>query len=229
MLILGGFCSYFLFTPKRRANQNYNKQIEKKEIKLKALLVELEKTQSNIESLHYEINSEQQNLLELRNTEKTERELISYKTQLENDKYQIAKEEFEKEYLSTLQDRVDEYLKTENKLQQQISETENALAKLKNSMHAALEANRQLEERKENIEFYKIHLPQQDLHDILCLKKTKEQLFNQEILNKLIWKTYFERPAIEMINRVVGTGICCGIYKITDQTTQKIYIGQSVG
>ena len=148
MLILGGFCSYFLFTPKRRANQNYNKQIEKKEIKLKALLVELEKTQSNIESLHYEINSEQQNLLELRNTEKTERELISYKTQLENDKYQIAKEEFEKEYLSTLQDRVDEYLKTENKLQQQISETENALAKLKNSMHAALEANRQLDERK---------------------------------------------------------------------------------
>ena len=31
-----------------------------------------------------------------------------------------------------------------------------------------------------------------------------------------------------MIGRVVGNGIVTGIYKITDQTTQRVYIGQSV-
>lgn len=52
---------------------------------------------------------------------------------------------------------------------------------------------------------------------------------NPEVLNKLIWKTYFERPTSDLINRIIGVNkIITGIYKITNNLNSKVYIGQSV-
>jgi len=53
-------------------------------------------------------------------------------------------------------------------------------------------------------------------------------LRNREPLDKVIWKTYYEKPTADLLARIIGTTIKTGIYKITDIETGKIYVGQSV-
>ena len=53
-------------------------------------------------------------------------------------------------------------------------------------------------------------------------------LRNSEPLNKVIWKVYYERPYTDLIGRVVGSGVHCGIYKITNIENNMCYVGQAV-
>ena len=53
-------------------------------------------------------------------------------------------------------------------------------------------------------------------------------LRNEEPLNKIIWKTYYEKPTSDLIGRLIGTENKIGIYKITNLNNQMCYIGQSV-
>ena len=39
---------------------------------------------------------------------------------------------------------------------------------------------------------------------------------------------YYEKAYTDLIGRVIGKAKCCGIYKITNITDGKVYIGQSV-
>jgi hypothetical protein len=52
-------------------------------------------------------------------------------------------------------------------------------------------------------------------------------LRDKEPLNKVIWKCYYEKPTTDMIGRVVGSGVHTGIYKLTEITTGKCYVGQA--
>ena len=52
---------------------------------------------------------------------------------------------------------------------------------------------------------------------------------DEEALNKVIWKVYYEKPTSDMIGRVVGATEKTGIYKITEIATGKCYVGQAVG
>ena len=47
-------------------------------------------------------------------------------------------------------------------------------------------------------------------------------------MNKLIYKTYFEKPYTSLVGRVVGADKISGIYKITNINDQRVYIGQAV-
>ena len=59
------------------------------------------------------------------------------------------------------------------------------------------------------------------------LKEVAQYLRNEEPLNKVIWKVYYENPTSELIGRVVGSGVHTGIYKITDIESKRCYVGQS--
>lgn len=72
-------------------------------------------------------------------------------------------------------------------------------------------------------------MPQADIDEIKVLRSIMPQLRDKVILNKLIYKTYYEKPYNELIGRTLGSSTKTGIYKITCLLDGKCYIGQAVG
>lgn len=66
-----------------------------------------------------------------------------------------------------------------------------------------------------------------DLNEIKQLRGVATHLRNQEPLNKVIWKTYYEKPFTDLMGRIIGEGTVTGIYRITNIASGKVYIGQS--
>lgn len=83
------------------------------------------------------------------------------------------------------------------------------------------------EEIKQNKDFYRIKISENDQSDIKKLKSIAEELHDPSVLYKLIYKTYYERPFNEMIGRVVKGCGNTGIYKITNLQDGRVYIGQT--
>lgn len=54
------------------------------------------------------------------------------------------------------------------------------------------------------------------------------RLKNPTIISKLIWSEYFQKPTNDMLNFVLPSRDCAGIYKITNDETKEAYIGRSV-
>jgi hypothetical protein len=64
-----------------------------------------------------------------------------------------------------------------------------------------------------------------DIEEIRMLRNIAPYLRDQEPLNKVIWKMYYEKPTTDLIGRVIGSGIHTGIYKITNLDNDKCYVG----
>lgn len=105
---------------------------------------------------------------------------------------------------------------------------EKELSNLKQMRDSAIEVAKRNEEIKTKSDFYRLVLPDADLEDIQELKKVEKVLNNKEVLNKIIYKVYFEKPYTDLIGRVVGKTKVTGIYKITNLNNEKVYIGQAV-
>lgn len=102
------------------------------------------------------------------------------------------------------------------------------LSQLQLKRAAAIEDAKRQEEMRTKEDFYKLQITETDLADILELKTVEKKLSKKEVLNKLIYKVYFEKPYTDLVGRVVGKEIKTGIYKITNTLNQKVYIGQAV-
>lgn len=125
-------------------------------------------------------------------------------------------EQFQIEYDEIVQDNLKEF----QKLQTDISEMR--------SIHAAaVEAAKRAEELRTQQDFYRICLDEVDIDEIEALRSIEHLLRNKEPLNKIIWKCYYEKPTTDMIGRVVGSGTHTGIYKITEISSGKCYVGQA--
>ena len=90
---------------------------------------------------------------------------------------------------------------------------------------AAQLREREIEEKEE---FYKLTISEQDLADVKRLLELRPSFRNERAISKLIWSEYFQRNTTELCNRIYGSAIVCGIYKITNLSTKQSYIGQSV-
>jgi hypothetical protein len=102
------------------------------------------------------------------------------------------------------------------------------LNQIRRKRAAAIEDAKRQEEMKTQSEFYRLQISVEDLEDICELKQVEKRLSKKEVLNKLIYKVYFEKPYTDLIGRVVGKEVKTGIYKITNTLNQKVYIGQAV-
>ena len=60
------------------------------------------------------------------------------------------------------------------------------------------------------------------------LEYWKSSLYEPTIVAKIIWSSYIMKPTTDMCNRILGSSPICGIYKITNNQSGEIYIGQSV-
>lgn len=110
----------------------------------------------------------------------------------------------------------------------QLENCKNELEQLQLMRAAAIADAKRQEEMKTQNAFYRLQLTQADLVDILELKVVEKKLSKKEVLNKLIYKVYFEKPYTDLVGRVVGKEPKTGIYKITNIINQKVYIGQAV-
>ena len=98
----------------------------------------------------------------------------------------------------------------------QFKELSDNVAVLRATNDAAVAAAKRAAEMKDQQAFYRIQLSEADIHEIELLRQVEPYLRNKEPLNKVIWKCYYEKPTIDMIGRVVGSGVKTGIYKFTE-------------
>jgi hypothetical protein len=112
-------------------------------------------------------------------------------------------------------------------LHNQIQETTQELNKLKATRAAAHEALMKEQEIKDNKDNYRLIVPEVEKRDIKLLNSIKKELINERPVNMIIWQTYYSKRANELCSRILGTKPVTGIYKITEISTEKCYIGQS--
>lgn len=142
--------------------------------------------------------------------------------------------ELERAYINLAQEQVKHFLEQQKNQQNKTEELNIAIQKekslldeLRDKTAAAVEANKRAAEMQDKENFYKLVLTQEDLDEISELRKILNHFRNPEPVNKVIWKAYYEKPYSDLIGRVVGTGIHCGIYKITNLQNGMCYVGQS--
>jgi DNA repair exonuclease SbcCD ATPase subunit len=107
-------------------------------------------------------------------------------------------------------------------------EYEEKLLDLKQKRDAAIQTAVEEYESVNQRKFYMLDLSQNDIEDMKVLKQFEQLLHNKEILGKLIYKTYIEKPYTTLIGRVLNKESFSGIYKITNETNQMCYVGQAV-
>lgn len=72
-------------------------------------------------------------------------------------------------------------------------------------------------------------IPKNDVEDIMILEeKVLPLLHSPEPIRKLVWTLYVQKPSNDLLNRILPSSDCSGIYKITSLKNKKCYIGRSV-
>lgn len=237
--------------PKTKQTQQLNNEIINQNIKAEKDLALVEEKTSNLKQLCEEKYQEYHRLREDIDKERLnaednaksyyEQQMSMSKQKLQHDldiqkkSFQQAAEDYQKDYLSALQDAANNFSErisglTENvKIQQQVLELLHSQISLEASTAlAAVNANKRIAEQALQDSFYRLTLSKDDLEEIEELRKCGKHLRNPEPLNKVIWKVYYENPYTSLIGRVVGPGVHCGIYKITNLVNGMCYVGQSV-
>ncbi len=147
--------------------------------------------------------------------------------QLEAD-YTKAEREYQKEYQATMEEAVADFKKQSENLKSTIKTLSLTLKDLREKVTAAVDANKRAIELECQTDFYRLILLDIDIQEIKKLREVAQYLRDSEPLNKVIWKVYYERPYTDLIGRVVGSGVHCGIYKITNIDNGMCYVGQAV-
>ena len=210
-----------------------NKEIEwqKEQLKInKEALEENQKTAAFWSKRLLEMQTEaQQQATSYRNKcfEIAEQELKQKINSLD-EHYKESEEDYRHEYTEMMQNAVLEYeyainskIKERNELDEEIDDKKSKIAAL------IEDAKRQYEEEHKQ-DFYRLCLTSEDIADIYQLRQLIPKLKKPEPVNKVIWKTYYEKPYTDLIGRVVGAGVHTGIYKITNIENKMCYVGQAV-
>lgn len=103
------------------------------------------------------------------------------------------------------------------------------LADLQAKQLSYIQAKQRQEEIDSNQDYYRLALDEIDINDITLLRELQPRFVKKESIDKLIWEVYY-KPAYDilMAHLFPKAAKYCGIYRITDLTTGKSYIGQSV-
>lgn len=97
----------------------------------------------------------------------------------------------------------------------------------RNARDSIIKIQKEEEKIKNERNFYSINLTEEDLEDIIELRKLEQRIRHKDILNKLIFEAYIKKPFTNMCSRILSTTKVCGIYKITNLNNNLVYIGKS--
>lgn len=223
MLLMGIVLCYYGYI-KNKEVKEINKEIEKQNN-----IIQSRNNQLKIENstLQQERKSKEDILKNLQDNIKTLE--TTAKSSYENycDILQHDYEQKDIEYNGLILRLKEGYDVLQDKYIQMIDNERKELDKIKNTRAAAIEAERKEKEIKNNIADYCVIPTQEELDDINTLERIKPKLNNPRILCMLIWSTYYQKPLTTLCNNILGTAIVTGIYKITNQLTNQVYIGQA--
>lgn len=142
--------------------------------------------------------------------------------------YREAKEDYRREYNEMMFNTVLDYENTINEKIKLRDLLDEQLKDKTSKVSALVEESKRHYEEEHKKDFYRLCLTSDDISDVYELRQLVPHLHKAEPLNKVIWKTYYEKPYTDLIGRVVGSGIHTGIYKITNIDNQMCYVGQAV-
>lgn len=249
-LILGAGLVYLFMQPKVKVTQKEDKEILEKN---KAIQFELQAMEQRTDYLKEQYEQKLQEYKQLKqdvdkeynvseeSAKKYYQQMLDfYKQKFHTDIEEIhaifmdTKHSLEDSYEELAKDLVQDYLDKEQesiqkikKLNEKIQFEESHLEDLRHKVEAAVAYDKRNEENKNKTDFYKLNLTQDDLDEIYELRKIISHFRNPEPVNKVIWKTYYEKPYTDLVGRVIGSGVHCGIYKITNLQNNMCYVGQS--
>ena len=154
----------------------------------------------------------------------------SFDKEIENiaNKLDQAKTEAYDEYTLTLQEAVLDFETAINSKREELNRLLDTFQDTAAKVDAAVEAAKRRQEMEESQDFYRLQLTQEDIEEIQHLREVVPFLRDPEPLNKVIYKVYYEKPYVDLVGRVLGQNKIIGIYKITNLTDQKCYVGQSL-
>lgn len=202
--------------------------------------------QSYVDNLSTDISQKHKHLVEmrgeetaLRNTlatlaETEERVRSNMETAIEQRSEMLASEyrDTEKalieEYASIREQAVDGFQKAMVGKRAELNLIEDAITAKKEIYQAILKDELRKAKEKDQYNFYRLNIPDEDLNEIKKIREILPYLKNPEILNKVLWSSYYQKPYQDLIARLFNTTKPTGIYKITCLVDNKIYIGQSV-
>ena len=136
----------------------------------------------------------------------------------------------EKEYDEAINTLKQSYNELQNKLIVETAQVQKELDKISSTRAAAIQAQLKEQEIKNKQSFYCPQISDIDLKDVKVLRDIEYKLNNPRVLRMLIWQTYYQKPINQICANVLGsaTAIKTGIYKITNQKNNLVYIGQAV-
>lgn len=164
--------------------------------------------------------------LEIDREEEIER---NYKTLLaaKRELYHRECDDLEKEIWNEWEEKYDRHILNCQNLEQQEIQIKSAVQNKQTDYDNLIAPFKLLEKEQQEKQFYCIQIPELEREDILFLLTTvSPQVRNKDIIPKLVWSEYIQKPTQEMMKRV-GIEDTPGIYKITNIKTNKCYIGKS--
>lgn len=200
-----------------KERQEENKRIEQ-DIALKQR--ELAKVKEDIVSHNEIVNS-------LNDTANKLRESAEQRAE-ESARVQFEKKS--KELDETYQAKEKYHLAELQQITNQISHQQDKLHELEAKQLSYIQAQQRQEAIAADQDYYRLAIDEFSLNDITLLRDLQIHFVKKEIIDKVIWETYY-RPAYDILMThlfATNKGKVCGIYKITDLTTGQAYIGQSV-
>lgn len=229
---------------KNRIEEEYKKVEKQQKERINNLKYKYDK---DIEIIRKEFQSKQQEYDELitrnENFLKNEQEkinlILNQKEEIidkELKNYKIQKENIiEKELEDKRNKSIDEYNSYIEKLELSKKDANDKLEEIKNELEdyrlrraAINEAIRREEEVENEIDYHRIILSDMDKEDINYLLSIEEKIHNKDLLHKLIWSEYLQKPFNQMINNIFGSNVPKNvIYCIENYTTHKKYIGKT--
>lgn len=242
-LILGCILMYLILRPKLKLTQRYDQKIETENRQLynfnKQLVDEKEILTKELSSLKIQREEVSNSLDLLQNQAKQSAEVffkqsmelartnIAHDLELEESKYEQAKQDYKSSYKNLMAGCSEDLVNLIQEKQKELEVLDDKIFKLTREVDAAVEAAKRAEAIKNQANFYKLQLSSADIEEIKLLRSIEPRLRDKETLNKVIWKSYYEKPTTDLIGRVIGSGTHTGIYKITNLNNQMCYVGQA--
>ncbi len=229
-LVAGALVVYFVLRPKMKMVQKLDKNTAELNEELRLQLSSLmAKKDAVIESINdLETQAKKSAEAAYQNNYALVEQSFEIAAEKCSQQYQLQEASFQEEYLTTMAECAQEFISTISAKTDELNLLDNQIADIKKKIDTSVEAAKRAEEIKISSQFYKLNLSDEDIEEIEHLRTVIPFSRNQEPLNKVIWKVYYEKPTSDLIGRVIGSGVHTGIYKITNLDNNMCYIGQAV-
>lgn len=206
---------------------------------------EQKKQELNKQLEDYNIQIQQKQEKIYQEFENLDNEYCEYKKKLDGEREILLKEHQDKIisedriYIEKIKEKENFYSQKIESLKQELenflTNIENQKTKVKEELKIYEDKQAEIikrfkedEEKRQQIEFYKIKINENDKRDIENLKRLSSSFSRPDVLYKVIYETYYKAKLEEMFKRVLGdkkeSG---GIYKITNINNNKVYIGKT--